>query len=70
MYSDENASYDYYYGDEDEGSLSIDMILEGRADPGIYVFIVAAALFLGFMTVFVVTALGMGYDGGCSGYGP
>ena len=68
------ASYCYYddgttyacesYGEEVEASLSIDMILEGRADPGVYLFFVVAALFLAFMGVFLVMAVGMGYDSG------
>jgi hypothetical protein len=38
------------------------MILEGRAEPGVYLFIAIAALFILFMGAFVVTAVGMGYD--------
>ena len=45
-------------------SFSINMIIEGRADPVIYLFSVLFASFIAFMGVFVVTAVGMGFDSG------
>ena len=64
-YYDDGTTYTCEsYGGEVEASLSIDMILEGRADPGVYLFFVVAALFLAFMGVFLVMAVGMGYDSG------
>ena len=49
-------------------SLTAEMILEGRADPGLYVFIIVAALFLLFIGALLVSGLLMGSKG-CYGLG-
>ena len=51
-----------YVGKEVKASLSISMILEGHAHPGVYLFMVISVLFMIFLGMFVVVGIGMGYD--------
>ena len=53
---------DYYYqGAEVMESLSAAMILEGRADDGIYLFMFIAALLIFFVGLFLVAGIIMGF---------